>query len=346
MNTKEHLRSQTNKIQADMFHRVELPVAQVAVREIAEAVAVAEVAVAGEVVAAAVVEADAEVRERLMDSTIRKMKVGLGFRPQLKSEIFLHREKIDFLEITADHYINATAQKIEELKLLKQHFSLIPHGLSLSLGSAEGIDESYLEKFAELVENVEPEWFSDHICFTKSGGVDIGHLSPVPFTKESLKVLVRNISHVKNRIKTPLILENITYMFRYPNPEMNEAEFLRILLNETDCGLLLDVTNLYINSINHRYNWRKFLDNLLLERVVQLHFVGGHKHKNYLIDSHSQKTQNEIWEVFQEVCSRADVKGAILERDENFPPFGEILEELQTARTMSEKTNFSNSIVV
>ena len=274
------------------------------------------------------------------------MKVGLGFRPQMKSDIFLHQPEIDFLEITADHYLDATAEKLEELKLLKQHFPLIPHGLGLSLGSAEGIDEVYLEKFAELVEDVEPEWFSDHICFTKSGGVDIGHLSPVPFTKESLQILIRNISRVKKRIKTPLILENITYMFRYPSAEVDEAEFLRQLLDEIDCGLLLDVTNLYINSVNHKFCWRKFLDALPLEQVVQLHFVGGHRNRNRLIDSHSQKTQNEIWEVFREVCSRADVKGAILERDENFPPFAEILEELRTAREMSGKANFSKSFAV
>ena len=223
---------------------------------------------------------------------------------------------------------------------MKKHFPLIPHGLGLSLGSAEGVDEIYLEKFANLVEDVEPEWFSDHICFTKAGGIDIGHLSPVPFTNESLQILIRNIQQVKTVIKFPLILENITYMFRYPFAEMDEAEFLTKLLNETDCGLLLDVTNLYINSVNHKYDWRKFLDKLPLERIVQLHFVGGHKHKDYLIDSHSQKTQNEIWEVFREVCQRWEIKGAILERDENFPPFTEILEELQMARSLSEKTNF------
>jgi uncharacterized protein (UPF0276 family) len=282
----------------------------------------------------------------MKDEKRPKTKVGLGFRPPLKSDIFLHREKIDFLEITADHYLDATASKLEELELLKKHFPLIPHGLSLSLGSAEGIDESYLEKFAELVEKVEPEWFSDHICFTKAGGTDIGHLSPVPLTNESLKVLVRNILQVKNLIKTPFILENITYLFRYPFNEMDEAEFLQKLLDETDCGLLLDVTNLYINSVNHQFDWRKFLDKLPLERIVQLHFVGGHRHKNYLIDSHSQKTQSEIWEVFREVCLRAEVKGAILERDENFPPFAEILAELEAARKLSEKTNFSKSTAV
>ena len=271
-------------------------------------------------------------------SKIQNRSVGLGFRPNFRAELFLHQDKVDFLEITADHYIDSTPQKLAELELLKQHFPLIPHGLSLSLGSAEGVDEIYLEKFAELVENVEPDWFSEHICFTKSGGVDIGHLSPLPFTHESVNVLVRNIKHVKSVIKTPLILENVTYMFRYPNAEMDEAEFLRRVLDETDCGLLLDVTNLYINSVNHGYDWREFLDNLPMERVVQLHFVGGHKHENLLIDSHSEKTQTEIWNVFREVCQRADVKGAILERDENFPPFDELIEELEFARNIF-KTN-------
>jgi uncharacterized protein len=262
------------------------------------------------------------------------VKVGLGFRELLKSDIFIHQKDIDFLEITADHYFDSTPHKLAELNLLKQHFPLIPHGLNLSLGSAEGIDQAYLEKFAELVEIVEPEWFSEHICFTKSGGTQIGHLAPVPYTHEAVEILVRNIARVKSVIKTPLILENITYMFQYPTAEMSESEFLTRVLEEADCGLLLDVTNLYINSVNHNFDWRKWLDEIPIERVVQLHFVGGNKHGKYLIDSHSYKTPNEIWEVFEEVCSRTNVKGAILERDDNFPPFSEILEELQQARKL------------
>lgn len=263
---------------------------------------------------------------------LRNLGVGIGFRPQFKGELFLNRDKVDFLEITADHYLDSNPQKIEELNLLKQHFPLIPHGLSLSLGSAEGLDEFYLEKFAALVEEIQPEWCSDHICFTKSGGVNIGHLSPVPTTREAVSVLVGNIKRVKSVIKTPLILENITYTFQYPNSEMTEAEFLRRVLEESDCGLLLDVTNLYINAVNHKFDWRRFLDELPVERIVQLHFVGGHQHGDFLIDSHSQKTAEEIWEVYREVCARTKVKGAILERDENFPPFEMLIEEMELAR--------------
>lgn len=258
--------------------------------------------------------------------------VGLGFRPQFKTEVFLNRSRIDFLEITADHYIDSPPKKLEELELLAQHFPLIPHSLELSLGSAEGIDGDYLEKLADVVSIAKPAWFSDHICFTRSGGVEIGHLAPVPFTEEALGVFVRNIDRVKKRIDVPLILENITYNIDYPWNEMSEARFIRRLLEETDCGLLLDITNLYINSINRGVDWKDALDELPLEHVVQLHFVGAHRHKDRLIDAHADSTDDEIWNVFNEVAVRCNVKGAILERDENFPEFAEILSELETAR--------------
>jgi hypothetical protein len=126
---------------------------------------------------------------------------------------------------------------------------------------------------------------------------------------------------------------------RFPSSEMTEAEFITTLLSETDCGLLLDVTNLYVNSQNFNFDWREFLDNIPLERVVQLHFVGSRRSGNRLVDAHADRTEKEIWEVFREINRRCAVKGAILERDENFPPFEEILDEMEIARNI-EKTNF------
>jgi len=123
---------------------------------------------------------------------------------------------------------------------------------------------------------------------------------------------------------------------QFPSSEMSESEFIKTILEETDCGLLLDVTNLYINSRNFGFDWRKFLDELPLERVVQIHFVGSHQSGKRLIDAHANKTESEIWQVFAEVCRRCNVKGAVLERDEKFPPFSEILDELDEARRLSE----------
>jgi uncharacterized protein (UPF0276 family) len=267
-----------------------------------------------------------------MFDQLPKLGVGLGFRSQLKAEIFLNRPEIDFLEITSDHYIDSPPKKLEELSLLAEHFPLIPHSLELSLGSAEGVDEEYLAKLADVVDAAKPPWFSDHICFTRSGGVKIGHLAPVPFTEEALGVFIRNFERVNKKISTPLILENITYNIRFPSSTMSETEFIRRLLEETDCGLLLDVANLYINSVNLNFDWREWLHEIPVDRVVQLHYVGAHKGPGRLIDAHSDATDDEVWNVFREVSVMCDIKGASLERDGNFPNFDELIGELRAAR--------------
>ena len=261
-----------------------------------------------------------------------KLGVGFGFREPYRSDIFLHREQIDFLEITADHYLDAPVEKERELELLAHNFTLIPHGLNLSLGSAEGVDRDYLRKLSRLIKNLNPPWWSEHIAFTRAAGIDIGHLSPLPFTREAVDVVCRNIEEVRAEIALPLILENITYMLTMPGAEMNEAEFLTEVVERTDCGLLLDITNLYINSVNHGYDLKAFLKELPLERVVQLHFVGGHWHNGLLIDSHSQPTPYEVWEVMEEVTAVMPIKGIVLERDENLPSFSELAIEMERAR--------------
>jgi uncharacterized protein len=269
-----------------------------------------------------------------MISDLPKLGVGIGFRPQLRADSFLNRDRIDFLEITSDHYIDSPAKKLDELELLAENFPLIPHSLELSLGSAEGVDDEYLAKLTDVVDIANPPWFSDHLCFTRSGGAKIGHLAPVPFTEEALGVFVRNIKHVRKRIAVPLILENITYNVEYPSSTMTESVFIRRLLDETDCGLLLDVANLYINSVNLEFDWRDWLNEIPLNRVVQVHFVGAHRGEDRLIDAHADATGDDVWNVFREVSVRCDIKGAVLERDENFPEFSELISEMETAREL------------
>lgn len=271
-------------------------------------------------------------------STLPTLGVGFGFRTPYRGDLFLHRQEIDFLEITADHYMEAPVEKQQELELLATHFTLIPHGLNLSLGSAEGIDPAYVETFAQLVRKVNPPWWSEHIAFTRAGGVEIGHLSPLPFTHETIDILAENITRVRQVMGAiPLILENITYMVEMSGAEMSEGEFLTRLLERTDCGLLLDITNLYTNAVNHGYNLSEVLDQLPLERVVQLHFAGGFWDHGVLIDSHSHPVPTDVWDLMDEVLARAPVKGVILERDEDLPPFAELLIELRRAHEIGRK---------
>lgn len=287
-----------------------------------------------------------------MLANIPVLGVGLGYREPFKAGLFLHRKAIDFLEVTADHFFGDSSDKAtvgktgpisptsaagRDLALLKAHFPLIPHALNLSLGSAEGLDSGYLHQLAAVIEAVDPPYWSEHIALTKAGGVEIGHLSPVPFSRESTAIVARNIRTAQDLIARPLILENITYHVRLPFSDLDEAAFLGELLDVTSCGLLLDVTNLHTNSVNHRFDAVEFLRRLPPDKIVQLHFVGGHWRNGTLIDSHSHTTTPEIWSLLDEVLKYAPVKGMILERDENIPPFAELIPELEQARALGRK---------
>ncbi|MFN3648411.1 MAG: DUF692 domain-containing protein [Armatimonadota bacterium] len=263
--------------------------------------------------------------------------VGLGFREPFRAELFRNRGKVDFLEITAEHYLDVPAWKDEELALLTDHFPLIPHGLGLSLGSAEGLDPAHLERLARLVNRLRPPWWSEHLAFTRAGGVEIGHLAPLPFTEEAVEAVCRNVELARSRIDAPLILENITYALELPGAEMTEAQFIRAVLERTGCGLLLDVTNLYVNGVNHRRDPYALLHALPLERVVQLHFVGVSRRGGLLVDDHAAPTPPEVWELLEEVLRRAPVKGVILERDARLPALSELLPELERARELGRR---------
>jgi uncharacterized protein (UPF0276 family) len=272
-----------------------------------------------------------------MNPTLPTLGVGLGFRQPFRAELFRQRERVDFLEIIADHYLDPSPEQERELELLAAHFTLIPHGLNLSLGSAEGLDSAYVRRLARLVQRLRPPWWSEHLAFTRAGGREIGHLAPLPATREAVAVLARNMAEVRRWIEAPLILENITYTVALPGAELEEADFLAEVLEQADCGLLLDVMNLQANAVNHGYDPGRFLDRLPLDRVVQLHFAGGQWSDGRLVDSHSHPTPAEVWRLLETVVERAPVKGIILERDENIPPLGELLEELARAREIGRQ---------
>jgi uncharacterized protein (UPF0276 family) len=272
-----------------------------------------------------------------MNRDLPALGVGIGFREPFRAGLFRHRDRVDFLEVTADHYFDARGEKRAELELLADHFPIIPHGLDLSLGSAEGVDADYLDALADLVVRLDPPWWSEHIAFTRAGGVSIGHLAPLPWTREAVDVIARNVEQVRRRIPVPLILENITAPLVVPGGEMDEVEFVTAVLDRTGCGLLCDVTNLYTNAVNHGLNLESVLDRWPWERVVQLHFAGGHWQDGSLIDSHAHPAPPQVWDVLEAAVARAPVRGIILERDENLPPFAELLVELDRARAIGRQ---------
>ncbi len=259
---------------------------------------------------------------------------GLGFRSEMAAEIHFHKDKIDFLEIIADHYMSAKDRKLKELELLKSDFTCIPHSLDLSLGSAEGLDEDYLKQLAEVINFLDPLYWSEHIAYTKAGGISIGHLAPLQRNNETVSILCRNIEKAQKQINKPLILENITFMIDPGNHELTEPQFLNAITDRTGCGLLMDVTNLYANSINYSYNATDYLEQLNCDKIVQLHYTGVSFEKEKVIDAHGNDTQKEIFDLMKKVVQRSNVKGIILERDENIPSLKHLNKEIQEARNI------------
>ncbi|MGJ0509690.1 MAG: DUF692 domain-containing protein [Methylocystis sp.] len=258
---------------------------------------------------------------------------GLGYRPPFRAGLFANRSRVDFLEIIADHYFDAAPEKLQELDLLCAHFPVVAHGLDLSIGGAEGVEPAYLEKLARLIARIDPPWWSEHLCFTRAGGVEIGHLAALPYTREAIDVVARNVEQVRKRIRAPLVLENITTVVRVPGAEMDEPEFLTQVLARTGCGWLCDVANLYTNAVNQSVDLDATFERWPWDRLVQIHYAGGRWRDGVLIDSHDAATSEAVWALYDRIVARAPVKGVILERDERLPPFDELLGEVARART-------------
>jgi hypothetical protein len=294
----------------------------------------------------AVAGEDAAVAVAVEPEWIRRLPVlgvGVGFRRRLAAEIAANAASIDFLEIIADHYLDPTPYDRRELKELARRFPLVPHGLSLSVGTAEPADEQYLSRVAHLVKRINAPWWSDHLAMTRAGGIDIGHLAPLPFTEEMLEVVCANINRAREGIRAPFIIENIAYTMRLPGADMTEADFLRRVVERTDSGLLLDLMNLHANSLNHGYDAREFLAAVPLERVVQVHVIGGHYHRGVLVDSHSSRTPEEVWKLLEIVARQVDIRAVLIEWDEQLPDFAVILDEVRRAR---EVLRCSSSLAV
>ncbi|MGW8955927.1 DUF692 domain-containing protein [Streptomyces sp. NPDC055709] len=259
---------------------------------------------------------------------------GLGYREEISSSIRGNRDQIDWLEIITEHFISAPADRREFLRELRSEFPIIPHGTELSIGTESPLDPHYLARLADLVEDIDAPWFSDHLCFTRAGGIGLGTLTPIPRSRAAAKSAAKRAQQVQQAVGVPFIMENITYYIDLPNP-LGEAEFITEVMENCDCGLLLDVTNLYINSRNHGFDPLEFLDGIPLERIVQIH-LAGHEEEEWegqIIDTHSAPIPVPVWELLEEVLKRSPVRAAMIERDQEFPDdFSEILDDITSAR--------------
>lgn len=258
--------------------------------------------------------------------------VGLGYRAPLANWIAAAPSEVECLELTAEHFFDAPD---ESIAAVAQRYPVFVHGLGLSLATPGPLDADILSAFQRVVRIANPEWISEHVAFTRTAEVDLGHLNPVPPTRDMLDRIAENAAALVAACGKPLILENITSHLKMPG-EMSEPEFLNELCRRADCGLLLDVTNLFINSKNHGFDPHDWLHELDPARIVQLHIVGYSQRAGRWHDSHCEPIQNDLLELCRAVVEYAPVRAIIIERDDNFPPPHELTQELTQLKAVTD----------
>lgn len=273
-----------------------------------------------------------------MKNRIPHLGVGLSYRSNIHDEIVRSRERIDFLEVIPDQFIYSNERAVASVLAELEGFPLVSHSVNLSIGTAAALDRDYLERVVGFVKKTNSVCYSEHVCFTRVPGIDLGQLSPLQFTREMVEVVCRNVREVRSALgDVPFYLENISYYLDVPGAEMTEAEFLSSIIEKSGCGMLLDVNNLFVNSVNRRYDPYHFLRRIPLDAVEIIHLAGHKKQGAIMLDSHDGPSSREVWELLEWTLGETSVKAILFEQDENLEDFDLILEQVAKARRLFDK---------
>jgi uncharacterized protein len=205
------------------------------------------------------------------------------------------------------------------------------HGVSLSLGSIDPLDEAYLDRLAALAAEIEPAWISDHLCWSSFGGHTGHDLWPLPFTEEALDHVVRRVTRVQERLGRRILVENVSSYVQFRASSLTEWQFLAALAERADCGLLLDVNNVYVSAHNHGFSAQDFLRGIPAGRVGQFHLAGHSDRGTHLLDTHDHPVGEPVWDLYRAAVERFGPVATLIERDDDIPPLAELLAESQQA---------------
>jgi len=260
---------------------------------------------------------------------------GLGLRPVHYPDFLKEKQPVEWLEIISENYMVKGGLPLDHLNKIMAQYPLAMHGVSLSIGSTDGLDKEYLKELKALAQHVQPLWISDHLCWTGVQGRNTHDLLPLPYSEEALKLVVQHVSQVQEMLGQRILLENVSSYLDYKSSDMSEWMFLREVATRADCLLLLDVNNIYVSSINHGFSAHEFLDHLPVERVQQVHLAGHSDHGDYIVDTHDHPVADPVWDLYRYTCERFGDVATMIERDDNIPVLGELLAELNRARSIA-----------
>ena len=264
--------------------------------------------------------------------------VGVGLRPVHYAEVLARAARgalrVDWFEAISENFLVPGGRPPRVLGAVRSHAPVVLHGVSLNIGSADPLDEGYLAALAALVRRVEPAWVSDHLCWTGVEGVNLHDLVPLPYRDETVRHVAARIRRVQERLGRRIALENVSSYFAWHADAMPEWEFLAAVADEADCGILLDVNNVYVSAHNHGFDPLRYLDAIPPERVFQLHLAGHSESGALLIDTHDHPVRDEVWELLAHAVQHLGPVSTLIEWDDRIPPFERLEEEAARARAI------------
>ncbi len=257
---------------------------------------------------------------------------GLGLRFPHYDTILAHKQPVDWFEIISENFMDAHKGHWEFLAELRENYPIVMHGVSMSVGSTDPLDYEYLRRLKALADFLQPPWLSDHICWTGIEHKNSHDLLPVPYTEEALSHMISRVNQVQDILERPLVLENPSTYLEFHESTMPEWEFVARLTEKTNCGLLLDVNNVYVSAYNHRYDAYGYIDAIAPERVVQIHLAGHRNKKTHIVDTHDDHVIDAVWDLYSYTLEKTGMVSTMIEWDDNIPEFNVLLAELDKVR--------------
>lgn len=258
--------------------------------------------------------------------------LGVGLRAAHFGHILQHWPAVDWFEIISENYVDTQGRPRHVLDQIAERYPIVMHGVSMSIGSTDPLDFDYLAKLKRLAGEINARWISDHLCWTGVAGRNSHDLLPIPYNEESLTHVVGRIKTVQEFLERPLILEDPSSYVTFAASTMTEWEFLSAMADEADCGLLLDVNNVYVSGVNHDFDPEEYVRGVPHERVVQFHLAGHTNMGDYCIDTHDAAVIDPVWRLYQLAYELTGGASTLLEWDANIPPFDVLHAEVLKAR--------------
>jgi len=266
--------------------------------------------------------------------------VGIGLRIPHYRHILEKKPVVNWFEIISENYMVDGGNPLAVLDAILEQYRVVQHGVSMYFGSAQALDREHLRRLKQLVRRTKTPWLSDHLCWGSVDGSYSHDLLPIPYTWEAVEVTAAKIRQVRDFVEVPVVVENVSSYAEFHESVMTEWEFLNEVVERADCGILLDVNNIYVSAMNHSFDPREYLDSVPAERVAQIHIAGHSRYEKYILDTHDHPVIDPVWALYDRAIRRIGPTATLLEWDDRIPSFEEVhAEALKADRYLRGEAN-------